>query len=289
MTVDVLTVTCGDAVMTADRRPDPSRPAYNVWTSSSGLDGGLGVESTKTDRLSDGAVLSGARRPGREITVAGTWFGPGESAARAFIDGLTAVGAGGAPVRLHRTTGAGERRCTAALDGAPKITAVVEDAWARVEWELPLYAADPRLYGREWRCQCRTADPGSGLRWPLFDPDGALDWGTLSGLRDGLLANAGTVDAHPTVILTGNALSGCVLSDGAGHDVVYRGPVTTRSPVTVDFAAGRAEVAGGDTSALITGRAWWTVPPGGSVAPAVRSLQDGATLIADFTCYDTYI
>ena len=288
MTTDILTVTCRGAAMVATRSPDPAAAVRNLWTGSSALDGGLGVEMTKTARLSDGTVTSGIRRPGRELTLEGTWFGPGEVEARAFIDALDAIGADGAPVTVRRTTGAGERHCVCVLDGGPKISATVEDTFARVVWALPLYAPDPHLYGHGWHCQARTADPGAGLMWPLFAPDGLLSWGSYTGLRDGLLANAGTVDAWPTVVLTGTALSGCVLSNGAGREVVYRGPVSTRSPVTVDFAAGRATVAGGDTTELVTGRGWWSVPPGGTVAPTVRSLQAGATLIADFIVYDTY-
>lgn len=289
MTTDIVTIECAGVTLTATRHPDPAAPVRNLWTGSSALDGGLGVEATRTARLSDGAVVSGIRRPGRELTVTGLWMGPGELEARAFIDGLSAIGAGGAPVHVRRTTGAGVRSCVCVLDGGPKIDPAVEDDWARVAWSLQLYAADPHLYGREWRCQCRTADPGAGLRWPLFAPDGSLDWGSYAGLRDGLLANAGTVDAWPTVVLSGTALSGCALSDGAGHEVVYRGPITTRSPVTIDFGVGQATVAGGDTTELVTGRGWWPVPAGGSVAPTVRSLQAGATLIADFTVHDTFI
>lgn len=76
--------------------------------------------------------------------------------------------------------------------------------------------------------------------------------------------------------------------DGLGHWVVYRGAVTEQAPVRLDFAAGSASQ-GGDRTQLVTGRGWWSVPPGGQVQPVVESLQQGTTCRCDITIYDTYI
>lgn len=285
---DIITITDDPNRLTATRRPDTSADQFNLWTSSAALDGGLGVDSTKTSRRGAGTVQSGARRPGRELTIGGVWFGPGQAAAVGFIDTLTAIGDDGRAVDVRRTTGVGVRWCTARLDGDPKVTPVVEDDWARVEWELPLYAEDPHFYGAERTVQVTTPGADYGLVWPLFDPAGLLDWGVDGPGGTGVLANAGRAEAWPVAVVSGNAASGFRLGDGLGHWVVYRGAVTEQAPVRLDFAAGSASQ-GGDRTQLVTGRGWWSVPPGGRVQPVVESLQQGTTCRCDITIYDTYI
>ena len=66
---DIITITDGPNRLTATRNPETSADQFNLWTSSAALDGGLGVDSTKTSRLGAGTVQSGARRPGRELTI----------------------------------------------------------------------------------------------------------------------------------------------------------------------------------------------------------------------------
>ena len=288
MATDTLTLTDGAVVFACSRSARIAVPPANLFTTSSGLDGGLGVSSKKTDRLGDGVSQSGWRRPGREITVGGIFFAADEAGSRAFITMLDGLGADGRLMRLERHAGPDVRWCDARLDGDPKVTAVVEDDFGRVEWELPLYAPDPHLYGQERTVQATTPGDGYGLVWPLFGA-GALDWGVNGPGGSGTLWNAGTVDAWPTVTVVGNAASGFVLGDGLGHEVVYRGAVTVQAPVTVDFAAGSAVQSGSDRGELLTGRGWWRVPAnGGRVAPSVRSLQVGASCRANFVCYDTY-
>ena len=289
MATDTLTLADGPVVFACSRSARIAVPPANLFTASSGLDGGLGVSSTKTDRLGDGVSQSGWRRPGREITVGGTYFSPGEADSRAFIAMLDGLGASGGLMRLVRHAGPDVRWCDVRLDGDPKVTAVVEDDFGRVEWELPLYAPDPHLYGPERTVQATTAAAGYGLVWPLFD-SGVLDWGADGPAANGTLWNAGTVDAWPVVTVVGNAASGFVLSDGQGHEVVYRGAVTVQAPVTVDFASGSAVQSGSDRGELLTGRGWWCVPAnGGSVTPAVRPLQAGTSCRANFVCYDVYL
>ena len=292
MVVDTVSITSPDGAtrVWATRNPDTSAAAYNVFTDSEGLDGGLGVESTKTDRLGDGTVQSGWRRPGRELTISGVWFGPGEAEAREFMDDLTHVATAEGPCEGIRTHGTGQRWCRARLDGDPKITALIEDDWARVTWQLPLYAPDPHLYGQPRRVQATTPGADYGLVWPLYDPDGeGLDWGSDGPAGTGPLVNMGRIEAWPTAVVTGNAASGFRLGDGHGHWLVYRGAVTEQAPVRLDFAAGQATQSGADRTELVTGRGWWTVPAGGQITPVIEPLQQGTVCWADATIYDTYL
>lgn len=279
---DRITVTDGTHGFTADR--DPDGWPRNAFTSSSGLDGGWGVESTKTQRAGRaGATVSAWNRSGREITVGGAWQGTDPDEARRFVDTVDAIGATGRTVTLTRRTSRGPRSCETVLDGEPVITGHLSDRAAVVEWELSLYAPDPAWYGPPVVTQTSVRGAEYGLTWPLFAPDGFLDWGGTVD-QQASLANPGSLDAWPTVTVQGNLPSGFSLSDGlTGVSLVYRGPVTIQTPVTIDFAAGTARAGGGWTTELITGRGFWPVPAGGYAAPALASLQAGGTGTATVT------
>ena len=279
--VDRITVTDGTHGFSADR--EPAGWPRNAFVSSSGVDGGWGVESTKTQRAGRaGTAVSGWGRPGREITIGGAWQGTDPDEARRFIDLIAALGAGGQPVTLTRQTSRGLRTITTVLDGEPAITAHLWEAAATVEWELSLYAADPAWYGQPASCQTAT-EAGVGLTWPLFAPDGFLDWGGAVS-RQASIANPGSLDAWPAVTVQGNLPSGFRLADAVtGVGLVYRGPVTVQTAVEIDFAAGTARAGGGWTTELITGRGFWPVPAGGYAVPNLTSLQAGGSGTATIT------
>lgn len=281
--VDRITVSDGTHSFTADRHP--TGWPRNAFSTSKGLDGGWGANSTKTQRSGRaGVTVSGWRRPGREITIGGAWQGTDPDQARRFIDTLDAIGATGQLVTLTRQTSRGLRTLTTVLDGEADITAHLSEGMGTVQWELPLYAADPIWYGPAVTVQASVAGAGYGLTWPLFDPDGLLDWGS-SSQQEASLANPGSLDAWPTVLVEGNLPSGFSLADTiSGVDVVYRGAVTPLAGVEIDFAAGTARTRGGGwRTELVTGRGFWPVPAGGFAAPALASLQQGGSGTATIT------
>lgn len=282
MILDRITITDGAYAITADRQPTGwPRMAF---TSSSGVDDGWGVDSTKVQRAGGlGATVSGWQRPGRELTIAGAWQGADPAEARRVIDTVRAIGASGRCVTLTRQTSLGLRSIDAVLDGEPDMTAHLDDRSAVVEWKLPFYASDPVWHAPPVEAQARTAGQDAGLVWPLFAPDGLLDWGA-DAAQEASIANPGTIDAWPTVTVQGLLPSGFALADAAtGRRVVYRGAVTPMAPVTIDFAAGTATTPGGGSTELITARDWWTVPAAGTARPTLMSVQPGGSGVATIT------
>lgn len=282
MVIDRITITDGTYAITADRQPTCwPRMAF---VSSSGVDDGWGVDSTKVQRAGGrGATVSGWQRPGRELTIAGAWQGMDPAEARRVIDTIRAIGATGRTVTLTRQTSLGLRSIDTVLDGEPDITAHLDDWSGVIEWKLPLYAPDPVWHAPPVEVQASTAGQDVGLVWPLFAPEGLLDWGAVTS-QEASIANPGSIDAWPTVTVRGLLPSGFIIADAAtGQRVVYRGAVTPTAPVTIDFAAGTATTPGGGSTELITARDWWTVPAAGTARPTLTSIQSGGSGAATIT------
>lgn len=172
------------------------------------------------------------------------------------------------------------------LDG--QITATADHGMDRVNWSVPLHAVSPVLLGSTAaQAQESAAPQGVGLVWPLFQ-HGVLDWGEADLPAPQPLFNRGSLEAWPVVTVSGSALSGVRLGDGAGHWAVYRGACLDVAPVTLDFATGMASVRGQPVTIPIEGTLW-SVPGRGTVQPVVVPLQSGTTAIADFSLTARYL
>lgn len=172
------------------------------------------------------------------------------------------------------------------LDG--QITATASHLTDKVEWSVPLHAVSPVLQGSTVaQAQESTAPTGVGLVWPLFK-HGVIDWGESDLPAPQTLVNKGSLEAWPKVTVSGNALSGVRIGDGAGHWAYYRGACLDAAPVTLDFATGRAQVRGRQVTIPVTG-CLWSVPARGTVTPTVVSLQAGTTAVADFELTARYL
>lgn len=228
-------------------------------------------------------MLEPMRREGREITVAGaiTLDTPAEAwALERYISGLfTGRGLGVITV----TQDGAALTAAVQLDGTVKLATHIDPDPA-VEWEIPVYAPDPHLYGAARTMQLRPVDTDAGFVWPGF-ADGFADWG-VSGGDEAQLTNAGNAAALPTVTVTVDDGSGFRLSSG-GRSVEWVGACSRSVPVVVDMA-GRVLVGGVDRSAQLVRREWLSVPPRGVVSMSLSTLSGGGgSAIA--TVRDTWI
>lgn len=255
----------------------------SVLTRLNGWVGGVSVKLDRTDRLGDGVMLEPMRREGREITVAGaiTLDTPAEAwALERYISGLfTGRGLGVITV----TQDGAALTAAVQLDGTVKLATHIDPDPA-VEWEIPVCAPDPHLYGPARTMQLRPVDTGAGFVWPGFAA-GYADWG-VSGGDEAQLTNAGNASAWPVVTVTVDDGSGFRLSSGA-RSVEWVGACSRSVPVVVDMA-GRVLVGGVDRSAQLVRREWLSVPPRGVVSMSLSTLSGGGgSAIA--TVRDTWI
>lgn len=249
------------------------------------FDGGE-VRTAWVSRVTDGVFPDELWRGGRKLTLGVTeWLeteqeverrareisgvfrsgraGDGELTVSGIVDELSAV--------------------SLALDGQPKVARFLRAG--RIEWELPLLAPDPYLYGPVQATTAFTPGTGEGLVYPLFDDDagnttGVLEFGE-SAPPAATLVNTGNAVAYPTIEVVGDMRSGFDLALAGDQTtsgrwgVTYRGDVRPAAPVTVDMA-GRVLVNDVDQSWALTRRDWGGVEPGGSVTVTISPAAGGA-------------
>ena len=262
-------------------------PRDVIVTKLDGWFDGADIRHEKVDRLGDGQMLGLMYRSGRTFTMGGRQYLPDEQAtvvaARAISGSFPHRDPRGRVVVADEwgtLTAEGVR-----LDGRPKV--LHDRDMCIVEWELPLVASDPHLYGAAQETTAFTRTAGTGLEYVLFDDQ---DTGEMTGVLEFgeplpaplTLTNEGNAPAFPVIEVVGGMAGGFDLRlfgdryGGPGRwGVTYRGDVRDRSPVLVDMA-GSVTVAGRDQTWAAVSRDWAGVAPGGSVTLQLRALSGGS-------------
>ncbi|MFI8597692.1 hypothetical protein ACIGDM_10300 [Rothia koreensis] len=264
-----------------------------VWIKEvDGWLGGVDVHAENTQRtLSHGLFPAPSLRTGRTMTLEGYLFFSGErdrTIAERFISGILGDGEFGSLV--YEVEGARALSSTVKLDGAIKVTYYQLDT---LEFQIPLIAADPFLYGEDQRFQVYPAGYGIGLRYPLFGSteggvEEVISYGTANPNTKAVIENRGNATAYPLIRIVGDMPSGFVLHDSAGHTIEYRSPVWTQSPVEVNNHDGAIYQNNLDQSARATRRQWFNIPAGGTNTVRITALQSGDGY-ADIIHNDTYL
>jgi hypothetical protein len=145
-----------------------------------------------------------------------------------------------------------------------------EDNWGagRFGWAAQWVCADPFRYGEPITASTGLPGETGGLEFDLFT-DGTTDVGYLDFGPPGAsgrvgLANPGTAEARPALMVTGSLPAGFELIETiAGSRLRYEGPVGPGQTLTLDSATGRVRLDGADRGGLLTRREWWGVPARG--------------------------
>lgn len=261
-----------------------------VWvTDLLGWDGGTGVEAADVQRkIGHGMLSYPARRTGRTLTLKGTIIAkalPIRELASRFTSSLLWDGELGA---LSVESDNGILTCEVRIDGDPKIEYLGDTAF---NFEVPLLAPEPWLYGPEFTTQIFPAGQGTGLRYPLFaqkpKPEGTLHFGDQALPSSVALAHEGNATAYPTYVVQGEWDSGFRLVN-SGRVIEYPYQVHSAAPVTVDCHKGAIYIGGFDMSYLLARREWHSVPARSGFQPRVESLAPSTGWV-DVHLRDTYI
>lgn len=264
-----------------------SDDGLEIWvTDLQGWDGGTGVEAADVQRkIGHGMLSYPARRTGRTLTLKGTIIAKGlpirELASR-FTSSLLWDGELGA---LSVESDNGILTCEVRIDGDPKIEHLGDTAF---NFELPLLAPEPWLYGPAVATQIFPAGTSVGLRFNLFapDPKGVISFGSQAS-QSAAIAHEGNVTAHPTYIIRGEWSSGFRITNG-DRVIEYPYSVITPSPVTIDCTRGTVTINGADHTADLTRRDWHSIPAKSGFAPTIEALAP-ATGWCDVIVRDTYL
>lgn len=246
------------------------------------LDGwyeGTDTRTEKVERLGDGIFPVSLLRGGRPLTLA---------ASERFRTRAECVARARQVSAVFRSGEAGHGTVTVAdpdlgtmtaelvaLDGRPKV--VHDERSFLVEWELPLMAADPHLYGTEQAGQIHTVGAGVGLVFPFFDDDNGVTTGVLefgaTRQRPLTLTNYGNATAYPRFEVIGDFPTGFRITMN-GCRVEYIAESFSRQPVTVDMS-GSVTVGGSDRTYNLSAREWVGIDPGRSASPELEPLGLG--------------
>jgi hypothetical protein len=131
-----------------------------------------------------------------------------------------------------------------------------------------MLAVDPARYGPAESVSTGIAVAGSGYTWPAVWP---ADWG-IGGV-DGRVSvtNDGSVETWPIMQVTGGLSAGVELVEViTGSRLRLDRQIPLGSTAYFNARTGRAylDSTANDISGFMTGRDWWSVPPG-----ATRTVQ----------------
>lgn len=258
-----VTVTFGDMVLSA-----VNRESDWVVEDLSGWFGGVGVKSDRTARLGHGDFSAPNLRTGRSMTLTLVWVGDSvtrDYASRA-LSGIFGEGDVG-----EVTARVGDLTLTASevtLDGEIE---VAEVGTLAVRAQVPLHAADPRLYAPIQESYLRPVGAGVGLEYALF-ASGVLSYGTAIR-QDVAVTNNGSVTAYPTFWVGGDLPGGFRITAN-GKTVEWPWPVVASAPVRVE-SSGSIWIGDTNVTARATIRQWMPIVSGATIAPRFHALQGG--------------
>ncbi|WP_328448994.1 phage distal tail protein [Amycolatopsis sp. NBC_00438] len=237
------------------------------------LHGGAGRKVHTTERpFGMGAYRARSYLAARSDTLQGWCQAPDFAGAVAARDRLLGLFPDGAELALVKADGISTRQLLVELDSA----AVRLEGWADAQgfdWQLPLYAADPRWLDSS----VQTAGPFTvigtatdGLDWGSGGLDwanGGLDWGSSGNGGVLSLSNPGTAPSWPVFTVTGPLTNPTFTNPATGDVIAYTGTVDTGQTLVIDTSPFTRSVAlnGVDRFGFLASAQWIEIPPGGQV------------------------
>ncbi|MFJ1764047.1 phage distal tail protein [Amycolatopsis sp. NPDC088138] len=219
-----------------------------------------------------GAYRARSYLTARSDTLQGWCQAPDFTGAAAARDRLLSVFSDGGQATLVKSDGLSARQLKVELDA----TAVKIEPWADAQgfdWQLSLYAADPRWLDTA----VQTAGPltvigaaTDGLDWGSGGLDwanGGLDWGSSGNSGVLSLSNPGTATTWPVFTVTGPLTNPTFTNPATGDLIAYTGTVETGQTLVIDTSPFTRSVAlnGVDRFGFLASAQWIEIPSGGQV------------------------
>ena len=272
-------------VLTDGRLTIRADSAVGVGSTLTTVDGWVepDVRTDLVERLGHGSMVARSEWDAREVLVGGHIDGLSPAEVPVWLRVLSAIAAPDTPAVLTVDDQGLVLSAEVVRNGRPRQAHSLEHGW--IEWELPLVAPDPHLYGPVRETHIPMVGAGVGLEYLLFSVDGMLTYGDAVA-ADTVLRNDGNAAAFPTYLVTGDLPSGFRLVQGGAVDE-YVGAVWPDAPAVVDMGAGRVLVGGVDRSHELGRAEWAGIDLGGSVVPEFSADQGSGFVVA--TVRDTWI
>lgn len=266
-----------------------------VFEDWSGWIGGAPMDVPQEERTGHGTSTAPGRRKARLMSVSG-WRAGRRSVLAEAIENLEAMLADGRTgIFRADDIDLGERWAKVQLAGSLDVD------WTSptlVEFQIQFIAGDPFKYGSTSTASTSFGLPpvDSGLTFPLFEPDGVLDFGPMLGGSSGTatVVNHGTAPAEPRFTVTGpTPLGGFqIIEPSTGRTLRFLSIVPPGLELVIDARDATALLDGtADRSGdLIVLGGWPTIPDRSTTTfqfkPVAAGDSDGELLTVD--CISTY-
>lgn len=258
------------------------------WGSSPDYGNGPSVRTNITEKpYGDGAFRIRSFRPSRTITIQGAAECPTRNACMAAADMLKGLFQDGQQRVLTVDDGVSTRTCTVELAAEPKVAFAGP---ASFDYQLPLIAADPRMYSTATMTAITTLPtPGAtGLNWSPTASAGlnwapsasaGLDWGSVSSNGRLSMANPGTASTWPVFTLIGPLISPVITDVSSGNTFAYTDYLATSADYLVitnsPFNRGVMLQGTTDRFPLMSSTQWMEITAGGSLTVALSGAGSG--------------
>ncbi|RLV54843.1 hypothetical protein D9V41_14735 [Aeromicrobium phragmitis] len=240
-----------------------------------------------------GSYAQRGYRDGRMITIRGDIIGHTPAQVSDALDHLSALLADG---------GFGEFRFDDARSDNKTATvqlfALDDGEWNNTpicSYQMQLWAPGPYRYGETSTATTRfpSIPDGVGLIYPLYSPNGVLDYGNTANISDGLatVTNAGNAPSTPVFEVTGpTPASGFVIVDtDTGDWVRFLSAVPPGAVLRINSADGSAlinDVA--DRSGDLLVDRWPTIEPGATKTFSFQPLAETSDALLSVSATATY-
>ncbi len=212
-----------------------------TWRELRGWGDGTAVELSSAKRGGgDGLAFTDARYGGMELTLLGTVICTSRAAswaARERLPALFDAVRGGRVLKVNEPT---PKQALVRRDGALRIGLI---GGIDVAFEVPLLSHD-------WR------------RFSTVETSEALTIVAAGTSKTRTLTNAGTVETHPVVTITGPANNPRLANLTTGEELELTGVLAAGDTLVVDFYDQTVKLNGAPADYVASGDAWWTLGPG---------------------------
>lgn len=226
------------------------------WTlaESDGWFGSPAMRDLGPDRPnSHGNFATTGLKTGRSITMTGLGMGVSQASVSRSVRVMRALLGDG-----------GFGGLTFMDQDVPLVAQVQRDGEVQVRWlsdrtvqyQLSLFAPDPRVYGEPVTISTGLPGGGTGLSFPIGD---FFDFGDPGSTGQVSVSNDGTASTEPQFTVSGPLAAGFQITEtDTGRRLRYESPVS--ADVVIDCAEGTATSGGQDRSGLLTVDEFFSIP-----------------------------
>jgi len=232
----------------------------DAWYSLPNVDAKLSKRPNAHGAFGLGQIFTKEARP----VVNGQYYGASSADALVARNRLNALFSDGKPVTMRVTDDLG---ATTRQVWLLEASTTFRYDFSHFPFDLALVAPDPRRYGPTTSDSEGMPTSGSGLVWNLGTAPSGLywDWGTPGVAGQVQYTNTGNATSLPRIEVGGLGAFAAgfrITEIETGRELIFERATNLGDVVVFDSRTQRATLAGGDVTAFLSSRDWFSIPAG---------------------------